>query len=152
MRLDVPLYTQQLAIGPSEMPAFLDVPEDCDALALIVPACGCSRHVVSDNHLAAALRKRGYATLIVDYVDDWRRKRPCDPALLARRLGEALDWIDAVPMFAPLPLMLVHTDPVDPAITDALATRPPRTAGATLVDADQAFADRPRELVEQIAS
>ena len=34
MHLDVPLYTQQLAIGPSEMPAFLDVPEACDTLAL----------------------------------------------------------------------------------------------------------------------
>lgn len=143
MRLDVPLYTQQLAIGPSEMSAFLDVPDECDALALIVPAYGCSRHVVRDNHLAAALRKRGYATLIVDYVDDLHQGRPCDPALLARRLGEVLDWIDAVPMFAPLPLMLVHTGPIDPAVTDALASRPPRTAGATVVDAEQALAERP---------
>lgn len=142
MRLDVPLYTQQLAIGPSEMPAFLDVPEDCDALALIVPACGGSRHVAGDNHLAAALRKRGCATLIVDYVDDWQRGRPCDPALLARRLGEALDWIEAVPIFAPLPLMLVHTDPIDPAIEATLAARPPRPAGSRLVTAEKALAER----------
>lgn len=143
MRLDVPLYTQQLAIGPSEMPAFLDVPDECDTLALIVPAYGCSRHVISDNHLAAALRKRGCATLIVDFVNDWPRTTPCDPALLARRLGETLDWIDAVPIFAPLPLMLVHAEPVDPAIADALASRPTRAAGMTLIDAEQALADRP---------
>lgn len=143
MHLDVPLYTQQLAIGPSEMAAILDVPEASDTLVLIVAARGCSRHVRRDNEVAAALRKRGCATLVVDFVNGWPRSTPCDPALLARRLGEALDWIDAVPMFAPLPLMLVHTDPIDPAITAALASRPPRRAGMVLVNADQALADHP---------
>lgn len=142
MHLDVPLYTQQLAIGPSEMPAFLDVPEACDTLALIVPSRGCSRHVRRDNEIAAALRKRGCATLVVDFVNGWPRNAPCDPALLARRLSETLDWIDAVPMFAPLPVMLVETDPIDPSIAAALAARPPRPAGLMRVEADQALADR----------
>lgn len=145
MHLDVPLYTQQLAIGPSEMPAILDAPEDCDTLAVIVPARGCSRHVRRDNDVAASLRKRGCATLIVDYVNGWPRTARCDPHLLARRLNEALDWIDAVPMFAPLPVVLVYLDPLDATIPATLTQRPPRPAGLTLVSADQALADRSPE-------
>lgn len=97
MRLDLPLYTQHVTVGPSALPAILDVPQDCDTLALIVPAHGCSRRARRDNDLAAALRRRGCATLVVDYVDERDAGRGCSPTLLAERVGEVLDWIDAVP-------------------------------------------------------
>jgi hypothetical protein len=140
VRLDVPLYTQHLTIGPSALSAILDVPDECDTLALIVPARGCSRHVRRDNDLAAALRRRGCATLVVDYVDE-RMARACSPALLAVRLGEVLDWIDAVPLFAPLPLLLVCVDAIDAELDEVIAAHGGRAAGLRRIEAEALLAE-----------
>ena len=130
MHLNLPLSSQHLSIGPSNLSAILDAPEDCQGLCVFISERGWSRHAALDNELTQILRALNCAVLIVDYIDEAsavdaaERRRE-----LPDRLDEVLTWIEAVPLFAPVPLYLAQIGDVSSDCAEALKAHTNRIRG-----------------------
>ena len=87
---------RELRIGRHRLPARLDFPETTPrGLVLFAHGSGSSRLSPRNRYVAGALNKRGLATLLFDLLteeESFDRRNVFDIPLLARRLGEALDW------------------------------------------------------------
>jgi dienelactone hydrolase len=82
-------------IGTRLLEGELALPRDARGLVLFAHGSGSSRLSPRNTHVAEALQRRGFATLLFDLLTEAEaadRRRVFDIPLLAGRLGEALDW------------------------------------------------------------
>lgn len=76
-------------------------------LVVFAHGSGSGRHSPRNNYVAAGLRKRGLATLLIDLLrpeEEDNRANVFDIPLLASRLLEATRWTRQQPSLAPLPV------------------------------------------------
>ena len=98
-----------VAIGPLRLAGDLQVPADAAALILFAHGSGSSRLSPRNRAVAAALNRRGMATLLFDLLtpdEEADRANVFDIPLLAERLVAAVQWIDGQKALARLPLGL----------------------------------------------
>ncbi|HET7274826.1 MAG TPA: alpha/beta family hydrolase [Longimicrobiaceae bacterium] len=95
--------------GPVELDGDLEVPPTSTGVVLFAHGSGSSRHSVRNRRVAANLRERGLATLLIDLltpdeekVDDRTRHLRFDIPRLAERLVGVTDWLGADPRTARL--------------------------------------------------
>lgn len=82
-------------IGPLRLQALLGVPEHAVGLVVFAHGSGSGRLSPRNNHVAAALRQAGLATLLLDLLtpaEEADRANVFDIPLLASRLIVATDW------------------------------------------------------------
>jgi putative phosphoribosyl transferase len=91
-------HRQPARIGARLLEGELATPPDAKGLVLFAHGSGSSRLSPRNAHVAEALRRRGFATLLFDLLTEAEaadRRRVFDIPLLAARLGEALAWARA---------------------------------------------------------
>jgi putative phosphoribosyl transferase len=82
-------------IGKLKLQALLGVPEDARGLIIFAHGSGSGRLSPRNNHVAAALREAGLATLLLDLLmpaEERDRAKVFDIPLLASRLILATEW------------------------------------------------------------
>jgi putative phosphoribosyl transferase len=82
-------------IGKLKLQALLGVPEDVRGLIIFAHGSGSGRLSPRNNHVAAALREAGLATLLLDLLmpsEERDRAKVFDIPLLASRLILATEW------------------------------------------------------------
>jgi dienelactone hydrolase len=104
---------RSVAIGAREamLAGDLTVPAGANGIVLFAHGSGSSRASPRNVWVAARLSRAGLATLLFDLLtpteeqrDLYTREHRFDIGLLARRLIDATDWVDAQPELAHLPL------------------------------------------------
>jgi putative phosphoribosyl transferase len=96
-----------IEIPPSGLQGLLGVPAQARGIVLFAHGSGSGRLSPRNQRVAAALREAGIATLLLDLLTDDEetdRANVFDIELLARRLGEATDWVHLSADTALLPL------------------------------------------------
>ncbi|QLC26490.1 alpha/beta hydrolase [Parasphingopyxis algicola] len=94
-------------VGPNRLNALLGVPEEPVGLVIFAHGSGSGRLSPRNNHVAAALRRMGLATLLLDLLtraEERDRANVFDIQLLATRLVEATDWAGAAARIDALPI------------------------------------------------
>jgi dienelactone hydrolase len=92
-----PSHPQEIEILPLALKGFLFVPDGASGIVLFAHGSGSSRLSPRNAHVARALNQAGLATLLFDLLlpdEAHDRHKVFDIPLLARRLEEALDWIE----------------------------------------------------------
>ncbi|WP_119301949.1 dienelactone hydrolase family protein [Dongia deserti] len=87
-------------IGTLGLQALLGVPNDASGLVIFAHGSGSGRLSPRNNHVAAALRKAGLATLLLDLLtpsEELDRADVFDIPLLASRLNLATEWASQHP-------------------------------------------------------
>jgi putative phosphoribosyl transferase len=93
--------------GGAELVGDLVLPERAQGLVVFAHGSGSSRHSPRNRQVAAALGKRGLATLLLDLLteeEELDRVNVFDIALLTERLVAATRWAQAEPPTAKLPV------------------------------------------------
>jgi putative phosphoribosyl transferase len=83
-------------IDPPGLRGLLGVPADAGGIVIFAHGSGSGRLSPRNNHVAAALRRRGLATFLLDLLtpqEEADRQNVFDIDLLATRLVEATHWI-----------------------------------------------------------
>ena len=96
-----------VTIGPHHLEAFLALPASPTGLIIFAHGSGSGRFSPRNNKVAHALRQAGFATLLLDLLtpgEEADRANVFDIPLLASRLVEAADWVEATPGLAGLPI------------------------------------------------
>ena len=117
----------ELPIGPNRLPGSLQFPAGpvC-GLVIFAHGSGSGRRSPRNRFVADELNGRGLATLLFDLLTDDEaldRRNVFDIALLARRLGEAIEWQQTVTEIAGLPTGLFGASTGAAAALVAAATR-----------------------------
>jgi putative phosphoribosyl transferase len=92
------MSSDAVRVGPLRLPGTLAMPTGAAVVVLFAHGSGSSRHSPRNRAVAQALHERGLGTLLFDLLDEDEaldRHRVFDIALLAERLVQAIDWIDA---------------------------------------------------------
>lgn len=82
-------------IGTEGLQALLGLPANARGVVIFAHGSGSSRFSPRNNHVAAELRKRRFATLLLDLLtprEEQDRRNVFDVALLAQRLAAASEW------------------------------------------------------------
>ena len=123
------MHTEPVRIqcGGVKVEGLLELPADPVGVVLFAHGSGSSRFSPRNNYVAAALRQSRIGTLLMDLLtqqeeDDERRR--FDVALLAQRLGAAVDWLQQYPGTATLPLALFGASTGAAAALHVAAKRP----------------------------
>ncbi|HEY0857328.1 MAG TPA: dienelactone hydrolase family protein [Albitalea sp.] len=85
----------EVEIPPHGLAGLLGLAEPQQALVIFAHGSGSGRLSPRNQHVAAALREAGFATLLMDLLlpnEEHDRAKVFDIDLLAQRLGEATDW------------------------------------------------------------
>ena len=89
----------RIPVGVAALDADLAVPAHARSVVVFAHGSGSGRHSPRNRHVAAALRRAGHATLLMDLltqeeeqVDLRTRELRFDIGLLATRLASAVDW------------------------------------------------------------
>jgi putative phosphoribosyl transferase len=96
-------------VGPRRLKAFLGVPKQAAGIVIFGHGSGSGRLSPRNQYVAAALRRAGFATLLLDLLtvsEEADRAKVFDIALLAQRLGDAISWTSAQPEVGKLPIGL----------------------------------------------
>ena len=123
------MHTELVRIecGPVEVEGMLELPPDPVGVVLFAHGSGSSRFSPRNNYVAAALRQSRIGTLLMDLLtreeDDDQRTR-FDIALLTRRLGAAVDWLQQSGGTPPLPIGLFGASTGAAAALQVAAKRP----------------------------
>ena len=83
-------------VGPRALPGELAWPQQPIGLVVFAHGSGSSRHSPRNRYVADVLHEHRLGTLLFDLLtgdEAQDRRKVFDIALLARRLGEALDWL-----------------------------------------------------------
>ena len=99
----------EVRIPPLDLPGTLQLPIDARAMVAFAHGSGSSRHSPRNVTVANALNSHGIATLLFDLLttdEEGDRRNVFDIPLLARRLIDAIEWLDSEPLVAQLPLGL----------------------------------------------
>jgi len=102
-----PLQSREVLIPPLDLGGTLNLPDGADALVVFAHGSGSSRFSPRNRAVAAALNRRGIATLLFDLLvpaEEGDRRNVFDIPLLADRLALAVRWIDGEEELAGLPL------------------------------------------------
>src|SRR2546430_2136887 len=94
-------------VPPLGLEGLLGVPDDAAGLVLFAHGSGSGRHSPRNNQVAAGLRERGLATLLLDLLrpeEEDDRSKVFDIELLASRLAAAADWARREPHIKALPI------------------------------------------------
>lgn len=89
------LDTIELEIPPHGLAGMLGLGERQQGLVIFAHGSGSGRLSPRNQHVAAALRAAGFATLLLDLLlpnEEHDRAKVFDIELLAERLGDATDW------------------------------------------------------------
>lgn len=98
---------RQVRVGTLGLPALLGIPASATGLVVFAHGSGSGRLSPRNNHVAAGLRGRGLATLLIDLLtteEEADRAKVFDIPLLATRLTAAAEWASEMPELAALPL------------------------------------------------
>jgi dienelactone hydrolase len=103
------LYPDQepVFIEPPGLDALLGVPALAKGLVIFAHGSGSGRLSPRNNQVAAALRRSGVATLLLDLLtpaEEQDRRNVFDIGLLASRLLQASDWATRQPRLSALPV------------------------------------------------
>ena len=119
-------------IGPRRLPGLLDMPEgELHGLVIFAHGSGSSRLSPRNQFVARQLHARGLATLLFDLLTDDEaldRRNVFDIPLLARRLGEAIEWQQSLPEIARVPTGLFGASTGAAAALVAAATQGDRVS------------------------
>ena len=113
------------------LPADLVVPDDAQGLVLFAHGSGSSRLSRRNRWVAEVLQRHGLATLLFDLLSEEEaedRRKVFQISLLARRVGEAMDWVERRMDLQRLPLGLFGASTGAAAALLAAAQRPTRVA------------------------
>lgn len=97
---------KEVKIGPHRLPGTLEAPAHPRGLVIFAHGSGSGRASPRNRLVAGRLHERGLATLLFDLLterESMDRRHVFDIALLAQRLGDALEWARATPELATLP-------------------------------------------------
>jgi putative phosphoribosyl transferase len=103
------LSIREVSIPPVGLSGTLRIPKNAGALIIFAHGSGSSRFSPRNVAVAVHLNARGMATLLFDLLteeEEADRANVFDVALLARRLSDAVRWIDREPALRRLPLGL----------------------------------------------
>lgn len=92
-QIDIP--SQEILVGPHRLRALLGIPPVSTGLVIFAHGSGSGRLSPRNNHVAAALRMHGQATLLLDLLtteEEQNRRNVFDVELLANRLKSATKW------------------------------------------------------------
>jgi pimeloyl-ACP methyl ester carboxylesterase len=95
----------EVHIEPEDLTGLLGVPERATAIVIFAHGSGSGRLSPRNNHVAAALRKAGLATFLLDLLspaEERDRANVFDIPLLASRLSRATSWLRQQPATARL--------------------------------------------------
>lgn len=98
---------REVEIQPAGLKAILTVPENATAMIIFAHGSGSGRLSPRNNHVAAALREDGFATLLLDLLtpeEERDRANVFNIELLAERLSMAARWVREQPAFSELPI------------------------------------------------
>lgn len=121
------MLEESIRIGPVH--GDLALPAQARGLVLFVHGSGSSRFSPRNRAVAAALHPLRLGTLLFDLLTEdegFDRRKVFDIALLAARVGQALDWVDRRADLAALPLGLFGASTGSAAALRAAAERPER--------------------------
>jgi len=98
---------REVEIQPVGLKAILTVPENATAMIIFAHGSGSGRLSPRNNHVAAALREDGFATLLLDLLtpeEERDRANVFNIELLAERLSMAARWVREQPAFSEIPI------------------------------------------------
>lgn len=116
-----------LAAGPHTLHGTLCLPADPRGVVLFAHGSGSSRHSPRNQYVAEVLQQAGFATLLMDLLDEGEandRHKVFDTELLADRLLEAMSWLAENPATANVPVGLFGASTGAGAAFIAAARRP----------------------------
>lgn len=120
---------RRVLVGEAALDGDLVLPPGARGLVLFAHGSGSSRRSPRNQRVAEALHELELGTLLFDLLtpeEAQDRERVFDIELLSRRLVEAIDWLDARPSLAPLPVGLFGASTGAAAALVAAASRPKR--------------------------
>ena len=130
----MPTASVEVDVGPYELKGLLGVPPEPTGLVIFAHGSGSGRLSPRNNQVAAALRDRALATLLIDLLtpaEEHDRGNVFNIALLASRLSSATGWARAQPQTAHLPIGYFGASTGAGAALVAAAT-PPSPVGAVV--------------------
>ncbi len=98
---------REVNIPPAGLKAILMGPENATAMIIFAHGSGSGRLSPRNNHVAAALREDGFATLLLDLLtpeEERDRANVFNIELLAERLSMAARWVREQPAFSAIPI------------------------------------------------
>lgn len=104
-----PAAIREVEVGPLRLKAMLGLPPRAQGTIIFAHGSGSGRLSPRNQHVAAALRSSGFATLLLDLLtigEEADRKNVFDIPLLAERVGEAISWAASHPELSALPIGL----------------------------------------------
>lgn len=125
------VHSEAVNLQSPSLPADLVVPEHATGLVLFAHGSGSSRHSKRNRWVAGVLQQRGLATLLFDLLTEEEaqdRRTVFNIALLARRVGQAIDWVERRPDLQRLPLGLFGASTGAAAALLAAAQKPTKVA------------------------
>jgi putative phosphoribosyl transferase len=117
---------RRLTIGPATLAGELMVPEAAAGIVVFAHGSGSSRRSPRNRLTAERLRDRGIGTLLVDLLppdEAANGAKVFDIGLLAGRVGDCLDMLQAAPALRALPLGLFGASTGAAAAMDCAAAR-----------------------------
>lgn len=104
-----PSELTDVEVGTRRLKAFLGVPNQAGGIVIFAHGSGSGRLSPRNQHVAAALRRAGFATLLLDLLtpgEEANRANVFDIPLLAERMGQAICWTADQPEIGKLPIGL----------------------------------------------
>lgn len=101
------VQAREVEIQPIGLKAILTVPKNATAMVIFAHGSGSGRLSPRNNHVAAALREDGFATLLLDLLtpeEEQDRANVFNIELLAKRLSMAASWVREQPAFSEIPI------------------------------------------------
>ncbi len=120
---------KRVLIGPHGLEGDLLLPQRARALIVFAHASGATRRSPRNQHVAQFMHEQQLGTLLFDLLrpDEAKDENAhVDVALLSRRIGEVIDWLDRRPALCALPIGLFGAGTGAAAALDAAAANPKR--------------------------
>src|SRR5687767_7544136 len=125
----------EVTAGDAQLVGNLDIPADAVGIVLFAHGSGSSRHSPRNVFVAEQLQRGRIATLLIDLltraeeaVDIQTAELRFDIPLLARRVGQATDWLTQQPAIRDLPIGYFGASTGAAAALVAAAGRPRQAA------------------------
>ncbi|BBU60892.1 hypothetical protein MSC49_08270 [Methylosinus sp. C49] len=125
--MTTPIAEYEVAVGPRRLGGSLAIPEDAQGQIIFAHGSGSSRFSPRNRFVAAALRERRLATLLMDLLSEEEaedRRNVFDIPLLASRVVEAIDWTATEPLLRNMPIGLFGASTGAAAALVAAVERP----------------------------
>ena len=101
------VHAREVEIPPAGLKAILTVPANPIVMVIFAHGSGSGRLSPRNNHVAAALREDGFATLLLDLLtpeEERDRANVFNIELLAGRLSLAARWVREQPAYSEIPI------------------------------------------------